>query len=153
MSKRIKQIIQKNNQGANVVEFALVLIILALLIAGIADLGRAFHSYIVITNASREGARLGARVEHSDDIDDWIIEAVVREAANSGVDLEEEGVANITIEPPNNEELRLAGKPITVTVEYTISMFLSSFVGIDQLPMRTQTVMMMYASEDVTGTP
>jgi Flp pilus assembly protein TadG len=148
---RLKRLLNSRSQGSNLVEFALALVILVLLLAAIADFGRAFNHYIVITNAAREGARLGARVIHTAVIDDWITEAVVREAANSGVDLEEADAGKITIEPIIED--REAGHPITVTVEYTVSMILSGIVGIDELPMRSQTVMMMYASEDVTDTP
>jgi Flp pilus assembly protein TadG len=44
--------------GSQLVEFALVLPILLLLIAGIAEFGFLFQSYEVTTNAAREGARL-----------------------------------------------------------------------------------------------
>ena len=74
-------------RGQSLVEMALVLPILLLLVAAIADFGRAFNSYIVITNAAREGARFAARVDHTDTIDEYIRGAVIQEAANSGVDL------------------------------------------------------------------
>jgi Flp pilus assembly protein TadG len=151
MKCKIGHRITAEKKGANVVEFALVLFILMLLLAAIADLGRAFTHYIVITNAAREGARLGGRAEHSEVIDDWIIEAVVREAANSNIDLTEAGVAEITIEPAIAD--REEGEPITVTVEYTLSMMLGGFVGLQELPMRSQTVMMMFGSEQVTVDP
>jgi len=47
-----------SESGAELVEFALVLPILLLLIASIADFGLLFHSHEVTTNAAREGARL-----------------------------------------------------------------------------------------------
>jgi Flp pilus assembly protein TadG len=47
-----------SESGAELIEFALVLPILLLLIAGIADFGLLFHSHEVTTNAAREGARL-----------------------------------------------------------------------------------------------
>ena len=145
----LKRIFKSTERGANVVEFALVLVVLLLLLAAIADLGRAFNYYIVITNAAREGARLGARVEHHDGIDDYIMQAVIREAANSKIDLTDADVATITIEPSLDEEERLEGMPITVTVEYKLDMMLGGFVGLWELPMRSQTAMMMYGSEPV----
>ena len=147
MFMRIKRIINTANKGASAVEFSLVLVILLLLLAGIADLGRAFNHYIVITNAAREGARLGARVDHTAVIDDFIKAAVVREAANSHIDLEEEDVASIIIKPKIED--REAGQPITVTVEYTLSMMISGFVGLQELPMQSQTIMMMYGGEAI----
>lgn len=44
-------------------EFALVLPVLALLVCGIADFGRAFHDRIALTHAAREGARVWALTE------------------------------------------------------------------------------------------
>lgn len=50
----------KDEQGAAVVEFALVMPILALIIFGIIDFGRAFYTLNNIISAVREGARYGA---------------------------------------------------------------------------------------------
>ncbi|MFW6136197.1 MAG: TadE/TadG family type IV pilus assembly protein, partial [Chloroflexota bacterium] len=47
----------RRQRGASLVELALVLFILLLILAGIVDFGRVFNHYVVITNASREGAR------------------------------------------------------------------------------------------------
>ena len=74
--------LRRDERGANLIEMALVTGLLLLMTAGAMDLGRAFHSYIVITNAAREGARYGSRFP-------WdgaeIQAAVQREAAASGV--------------------------------------------------------------------
>lgn len=45
--------------GSAAVEFAFVLPILLLLIAGIVDFGRAMYTQSILTNAAREGARAG----------------------------------------------------------------------------------------------
>jgi Flp pilus assembly pilin Flp len=50
----------KNEEGAAVVEFALVMPILVLLVFGIIDFGRAFYTVNNIISAVREGARYGA---------------------------------------------------------------------------------------------
>jgi Flp pilus assembly protein TadG len=47
-----------NDSGQSLVEFALILPIFVLLLVGVFDLGRAFFSYIAITNAAREGTRV-----------------------------------------------------------------------------------------------
>ena len=44
-------------RGASLVEFALVLPLFLLLIGGMVDLGRAFYTEVMLTNAAREGAR------------------------------------------------------------------------------------------------
>ena len=53
---------KQGQRGANLVEFAVVVPLLLLLLAGIVDLGRAFYGYIVISNATREAARYGTRL-------------------------------------------------------------------------------------------
>jgi hypothetical protein len=50
--------LHEHNKGQSLVEFALLLPLFVLLIIGIFELGRAFFSYIAITNAAREGARV-----------------------------------------------------------------------------------------------
>ncbi|MDP9265334.1 MAG: pilus assembly protein [Chloroflexota bacterium] len=44
-------------EGATLVEFALIVPLLLLLIIVILDLGRAVNAYVTVSNASREGAR------------------------------------------------------------------------------------------------
>jgi Flp pilus assembly protein TadG len=51
----------KQERGSSLTELALILPVLALMVMGIVDLGRAFHDYVVITNASRVGARYASR--------------------------------------------------------------------------------------------
>ena len=51
------------SKGAATVEFALCLIPLLLVIAGIIDYGDAFYIKQVVTNASRAGARYGVRYQ------------------------------------------------------------------------------------------
>jgi len=50
----------RSEGGAAMVEFAIVLPILIMFFLGIVDFGRAFYLYNNLTNAVREGARLGA---------------------------------------------------------------------------------------------
>lgn len=50
----------RDENGQSFVEFALVLPFLVFLILGIVQFGRAWHSYITITDAARVGAREGA---------------------------------------------------------------------------------------------
>src|SRR5262249_56296548 len=49
---------RSKQRGAELVEFAVVLPILLVVIAGLWDFGRAYRTYQAITNAAREGARL-----------------------------------------------------------------------------------------------
>ena len=47
-------------KGQDLVEFAIILPILALIIFGITDLGRAVYYFTTMSNAAREGARYGS---------------------------------------------------------------------------------------------
>ena len=46
--------------GQSLVEFAMVLPLFLVLLFSLVDFGRAFYSWMIITNAAREGARAGA---------------------------------------------------------------------------------------------
>src|SRR5436190_5518770 len=54
-----RQRAERTQVGQAVVEFALVLPVLLLLLAGAVDLGNGFQTYIALTNAAREGAHYG----------------------------------------------------------------------------------------------
>ena len=56
-SKRVR-----SERGAELIEFALTLPLLLLLVLGIIEFGFMFKEYEVVTNAAREGARLGALI-------------------------------------------------------------------------------------------
>ncbi len=111
--------ILRGQRGANLIEMALVTTLL-LLFGGIADLGRAFHSYIVITNAAREGARMGS---HFPDRGDLIVAAAIQEAEESGLGL---SAGDVDYECPTG---CLAGQPIRVTVQCEVPMFLGGIFG------------------------
>jgi Flp pilus assembly protein TadG len=55
----------RRRTGAELVEFALVLPMLLLVIVGIFDFGFLFRDFGVITNAAREGARIGVLTGYS----------------------------------------------------------------------------------------
>ena len=46
-------------KGANLVEAAMVVPLLLLLLVGVSDMGRAYHTYITIINAAREACATG----------------------------------------------------------------------------------------------
>lgn len=47
-------------RGQSLVEFAMVLPLLLVIMFGIVDFGRVFFSWVTVTNATREGARIGS---------------------------------------------------------------------------------------------
>ena len=50
----------RSQRGQSMTEFALSLVILLLLLAGIVDMGRIFFAYIIIRDAAQEGAVYGS---------------------------------------------------------------------------------------------
>jgi Flp pilus assembly protein TadG len=106
---------RRHEQGQNLVEFALSLVVLLVIFLGIFDLGRAFTSYIVIANAAREGAWYGSM--HPAD-SNGIVSHVAAEAQGSGITLT---AANVAI-----SSSQVSGTPLSVTVHYDFTLF--SFV-------------------------
>lgn len=51
---------ERDERGQATVELALLLPVLVLLLFGVLEFGRVFNAWIVVTQASREGARVGA---------------------------------------------------------------------------------------------
>lgn len=49
--------------GQSLVELAVILPLLLLMLAGVLDMGRSMHAYVVMLNASREAAVMGAATE------------------------------------------------------------------------------------------
>jgi Flp pilus assembly protein TadG len=62
----IRRRLRTGARGAELVEFALVLPLLLLLVAGVIDFGFLFQQNQVITNAAREGARVGVLPGYAD---------------------------------------------------------------------------------------
>ena len=50
----------RNKKGQSVVEMALLLPVLLLILLGIIEFGRIYGAYMIISNAARDGARVGS---------------------------------------------------------------------------------------------
>jgi Flp pilus assembly protein TadG len=59
----------RSEYGAELIEMAIVTPILLLIIGAIVDFGMLFRSWEVVTNAAREGARVGVLPAYTDDDD------------------------------------------------------------------------------------
>ena len=93
---------RRSERGANLVEFAIVVPLLLLILAGVVDFGYAFHDYIIITNAAREGARVASRLpcRASDLTQRTALDAKIKSAVNAdAVMLKPGGTTTITITP------------------------------------------------------
>jgi len=119
MKHQGRSILKDSQSGQELVEFALVLPLLLLVVFGVLDLGRVFHSAITITNAAREGARYA--MLHPDDVME-IQNVTLAEAENSGIDMSTSFVDVICLSDCSS------GTPIRVTVEYNFTFLLIGFV-------------------------
>ena len=132
-------------RGSNLIEFAFVLPLLLLMLVGVADLGRAFTTYIAITNAAREGARYAS-------IKPWqrgaIVQAVVDEASLSGLSLSgDEIVIAVANAPVMGTELYAeSGDSIAVTVAHEFPLILGGLLGLPEgsLTLRSRSSMVVF---------
>jgi Flp pilus assembly protein TadG len=133
-------------RGSNLVEFALVLPLLVLILAGMADVGRAFNSYMVITNAAREGARAAARLScyATDAVQRATykarIEQIVRdEVTGSAVAPGDLGIA--IVPDPIGTGCALGAAEVQVTVSYPYTTILGGVTGLGDFTMSSSTSM------------
>jgi Flp pilus assembly protein TadG len=110
-------------RGQNIVEFAIMAPLLFFLVFGIIDFGIGLHSWISVTNAAREGARLGA-VHASED---EIIAKVEQSAHNINPD---DLDVHVTNADPDTEH---SGEAVTVEVDYEYTL-MTPLAGLLQIP-------------------
>jgi len=91
--------------GQSLVEFAMILPLMLVMLFGLVDFGRAFYTWLVITNAAREGARVGAVQQPSGAINTRITESA------SGINM-----AKLTVALTNVQGAR--GTPVVVDLTY-----------------------------------
>jgi Flp pilus assembly protein TadG len=72
MLKLIRARRRNGEKGQALVEFTLLIPIFLLLLFAIIDFGMGFYSWITVTNAAREGARLGAVLATQQEIEDRV---------------------------------------------------------------------------------
>lgn len=99
------QRLRRTDTGQALVEFALVLPVMLLMLFALVDFGRGFYTWLVVTNAAREGARVGATQKPLTDIQQRILDSA------SGLD-----TADLTITVTNVQGPR--GQPIVVDLSY-----------------------------------
>ena len=76
----------RREDGATLVEFAVLMPLMLLMIIGITEFGIGFKDWLTVANATREGARMGAVVGNDIDADCNIIGAVMNNMGIAGVD-------------------------------------------------------------------
>jgi len=126
--------VRKNNYGATVVEFAVILPLLILIVFGIIEFSLIFYNKAIITNSAREGARAG--VVWGPDLDgksyrltkDEIEEIAGDYLGNHIITFGTPGPIVISSEPCKGESTT---DEITVTIEYSHSFFVLPFGNIN----------------------
>jgi Flp pilus assembly protein TadG len=138
-------------EGASAIEFAIVLPLLLILVFGIIEFSILLYDKAMITNASREGARLGIVYRYADGGpnhpgDGEISAAVAQYIQNHLISFGSGDSANTTISRTGDSP----GDSLTVTVNYQYSFLvfssLLSLVGgsmSDGIPLDAMTIMRM----------
>lgn len=99
---------RETDAGQTLVEFSLILPIMLIMLFALVDFGRAFYTWIVVTNAAREGARTGAVQQPVDAIKTQVVKTA------SGLDS-----TKLTITVVNAQGTR--GQTVKVDVTYNFS--------------------------------
>ncbi|MEA3338236.1 MAG: TadE family protein [Chloroflexota bacterium] len=143
----------REDRGSQLVELAVVFVLLALLVAGVWDLGRMFRGYITIANAARDGARYAIRLPCQPTnatqraaLKTAIQDAVIAEAAGSGITLTS---ANITIQPdPVNTGCPTTGnRQYVVTVTYPHIMWMTGITGMGNFTLTARARMDWFGND------
>lgn len=124
----------RGSRGQAVVETALILPIIILILMGIIDFGLLFNNYLIIANASREGARKAA-------VGDGDI-SIVSTISNMTTTVDASKMST-TIYPA--QLLRKKGDEVTVTIVYDNTLITPVISAIIPNPVRltARTVMRM----------
>ena len=95
----------KNKKGQAMVETIFVLPLLFLLIFGIIEFGRIYFTYMILSNAAREGARYSVVGMGDDDVEEHIVN-VTSSIGNVFVDIDSlTSEDNVIVRVDNNLEL------------------------------------------------
>lgn len=122
---------RRQEKGQSLLEFALLVPVLLIILAGVLDLGRLYYIYVSLTDAAAEGVAYAAM--HPDDTAE--IETRASAASRGFVVLGTDQVGIVCPTCPG----ALSGDPITVTVNYSFTLatpFLNLIVPDGVLPIR-----------------
>ena len=133
---------QRAEKGQSLTEFALALVILLTMLAGVTDLGRMFIAYIIIRDAAQEGAVYGSIADKSDLVTfQNEVETRVKEAftdpddpSNTPIDVSKLQVAANVI----GATCASPGSGVRVKVDYSVPVtmpFLGSIIGSQEMKM------------------
>ena len=141
MNKKNKKS-RKAEKGQSLTEFALALVILLTLVAGIGDLGRMFFAYIIIRDAAQEGAVYGSIADKSDltafqnNVEARVIEAFTDpdNPGNTPIDVTKLNVQTDVI----GATCASPGSGVRVRVDYVVPVtmpFIGTIIGSQEMKM------------------
>ncbi len=134
---------REKEKGQSIVEMAFLLPILVLLLVVVVDAARAFDAYIVLTNATREGARYGSFVGQDSSVTVAAVQqVVVDDVQGSGTNLtrmEDFSASNVAV-----DGLFITSTAVTVTATYDFDLYFGGIVGLDTFHLQKQAVMPVY---------
>lgn len=88
-------------RGQALVEFAMMLPFMLLLICALVDFGRAYYTWLMVTNAAREGARVGATQQPLSAINSRILDS------SDGLDSSELDIVVTNVQGPRGEAINV----------------------------------------------
>ena len=132
----------KSERGQSMTEFALLLVILFTLLAGIVDLGRVFFAYIIIRDAAQEGAVYGSIAPKDDinvlknEVEERVKAAFTDPADSSNVPID---VTKLNVQTDVlGATCATPGSGVRVKVEYSLPVtmpFLGTIIGSQDMKM------------------
>ena len=136
----ILRLLRRGELGQALVEFSFVVILLFILVFGIVDFGMGLHSWMTVTNATREGARVAAvHAASSGSLDCSPLPTagtIERQICNTGSNLNPN---NMTITVTNADPSGVnSGQPVTVQVSYQYDL-VTPFAALVQIPSLTMS--------------
>jgi Flp pilus assembly protein TadG len=125
-------------RGQALLELALALSFLLLVLAGIADYGRALIVSVTLANAAREGAHYVAR--NPNDLA-GARQLVRQEAANAGITLNDNDIIIVLPSPLQ------PGQPVTVQVRTQVPTIMARFLGLNYLTVGAKATAPLLAAQ------
>jgi Flp pilus assembly protein TadG len=119
----------RSEQGAELIELALVLPILLLMFAGIMDFALMFQRYLVVSNAAREGARIAVLPGYNEtDVQNRVTE-YVRNGTGDETLSPSAVLLPTTIDPGDADPFPAAQVTVSLTHSYILMGAVSGLVG------------------------
>ena len=134
----------RNEKGAAIVEFAIVVVLLLATIFGIIEFGILMYDQHVLTNASREGARSGVVMRNPRVYNAAIINKVNQYAQQNMISFDSSSTLTTTITPAESSRTgQIFGIELAVKVTYTYDFLVLSGLGVGPITLEAETRMRM----------